>query len=432
MEFAADRKQIPRYFPTSTPILDGLHPLPARKPLRLIAGEYFFLSGALILAIIGWPAFRSLSESLSGRGVVFALLIVCVLIPAAALAASLVVHEAGHWIAARLAGFRLMPRMVSSDGGGSDLGLRMDCRGLLRIGAWTMESPRLDRLHRRLFLAMLGGPLASVLAPVLLAELATAARLGPLVVFSMQVFGAMSLLLGIAESLPDIGRGNASDGARLLMLLRNDALAERWLSLIGLQPARDRNVPLRAWDEATVIGAMVLADDSRDAVTARWVGYLWATGRQDITSAAKYLEEALAAPASSSDWLRDRLFLEAAVFQAWFREDLDKAEMWAQRIRRRKLTPDQRARLHIAELWAQGRLFDAWEKLSRLLEHWQQGPSPSPAGFAQTNCLEWKRQMESRMLTRAWRAMYSTTQAVDGSMPENANLEATEPASLSS
>lgn len=424
MELAAGTKQIPKYFPTSTPIVDGLQPLPSRNLLRFGASEYFFLSGALILSLIGLPAFRRATETLSFQGLIVAALIACLAIPAAALAAAVFAHEAGHLVAAWLAGFRLAPRMSASSPAGTVSGFRPYCRGLLRIGFWTMEPRRLDHLPRRLFVAVIGGPLMSFILPLVLVEWMTAAQFGPLAVFGAQIFGAMCLLLGTAECLPDAGRGAVSDGSRLLMLLRQDAFADRWVALVRFQHAWDSNEH-PVWDDESISRILAIDDDSRDAVAARWMAYWRSTERQDITSAAKFLEEALAAPTASTDWLRDRLFLEAAVFQAWFREDVEKAGAWAARIHRRRLTSHQQRRLNLALLWARGRLFDAWEKLGELLTQFQALPASSARDAAVNTCLEWKRQMESRMLTRAWRALYSTTKEVD-SAPSTAPAVASE------
>lgn len=423
MEPASDTKKIPRYFPTSTPIVDGFEPLPSRNWVRLSAGEYFFLSGALILELIGLPTFRRATASLSAQGNIPAALIVCLLIPGLGLAAAFFAHEAGHLVAARLAGFRL-----ASGAAGPGDGSRPSLRGLLRIGVWNLEARSFEDLSRRLQLAVLGGPIASLALPLALSAFAMVARPNELVVFCAEVGGALSVLLGIAEILPDMGRGATSDGARLLMFFRKDAHAERWLSLAGFQLACIRDQRLRDWNEAAIARLLSVDDGSRDAVAARWIAYGWASERQDITAAAKYLEESLAAPPASSDWLRDRLFLEAAVFQAWFREDLEKAGIWAARIRHRQLTADQECRLNIALLWANGKLFDAWETLSQSLHRFQ--PNPNSSDFAVTNWQEWKKQMESRMLTRAWRALYSTTQIVDGAAPPNKPEPAPEPASL--
>jgi hypothetical protein len=427
MEPASDTKKIPRYFPTSTPIVDGFEPLPSRNRLRLGAGEYFFLSGALILELIGLPMLRRTTEALSSQGFIPAALAVCLLIPAAGLAGAFLVHEAGHLVAAWFAGFRLISSATSASAPATP-GLRPSFRGVLRIGPWNLEPSSPERLSRRLLVAVLGGPIASFTVPLALTMLAAIVHPNQLVTFCGEVFSGLCVLLGVADLLPDTGRGATSDGARLLMLLRKDSLAERWLTVVGCQLASNRDQRLREMDEGTISQMIAIQDESRDAVAARWIAYWWACERQDITSAAKYLEESLAAPAASSDWLRDRLFLEAAIFQAWFREDHEKAAMWAARIRHGKLTPEQECRLNIALLWANGRLFDAWEKLSESLTRFQ--PNPSTTDLAVINWQEWKKQMESRMLTRAWRALYSTTQLVNGSAPPREPEPAPEPASL--
>ncbi len=413
MELASDTKQIAKYSPTSTPILDVVRPLPPRRRLRVSAGEYFFLSGAVILALIALPEFRRNGESLAASlGAWPAGLLTCLVIPGGAFCLGLAVHEGGHLLAGWLAGFRVaFPSHKHESGGGV-----RSC-DVMKLGLLSLEPRKPDHLSRRLCLLILGGPLASLFLPL---SLEIYARSAPAAgAFAVHVFAAISILVGVAELLPDAGKGNASDGARVLMLLKKDAGADRWLTIIRLQLALERGEDPRTWDEATVARATTIDDDSHDAVAARWLGYLWATDRQDITAATKYLEEALAAPAAASAWLRDRLFLEAAMFQAWFRDDLAQARVWAAKIRRRKLTPAQRLRLNIAVLWAQGKLFDAWEKLGDYLVLLRSLPASPARARAEKSALEWKRQMESRMLTRAWRSMYSITREVDLSAPQN-------------
>lgn len=422
MELASDTKQIAKYSPTSTPILDVLRPLPARRRVRLSAGEYFFLSGAVILALIALPEFRRSAESLAARlGVWPAGLVTCLIIPGGALFLGLVAHEAGHLLAAWLTGFRLAPRKWRILVGGKyDAGRKLYSCDALRLGVLSLDARKLDHLPRRLCLLVLGGPLASFILPLLLEAGARAAQAGFLTAFAVHVFSATSVLLGVAELLPDTGRGNSSDGARILMILKNDAGAQRWFSTIQLQLALERGEHPRTWDEPTVTRVTAIDDDTRDAVAARWLGYLWAAERQDITAAAKYLEEALAAPAAASAWIRDRLFLEAAVFQAWFRDDLAPAQFWVAQIRSRKLTPAHQLRLNIALLWAEGKLFDAWEKLGDYLALLRRLPASPARDLAGKSAQEWKTQMESRMLARAWRAMYSVTQEVELSTAQSA------------
>ncbi len=414
MELASDTKQIAKYSPTSTPILDVVRPLPPRRRLRVSAGEYFFMSGALILTLIALPEFRRNAEALAASlGAWRAGLLVCLVIPGGAFGLSLAVHEGGHLLAGWMTGFRVAFASRKHDSG---VGLR-SC-DVLKLGILSLEPRKQGHLSRRLGLLVLGGPLASLFLPL---SLEIYARSAPAVdVFAVHVLAAISILVGVAELLPDTGKGNASDGARLLMLLKDDAGAARWRTIIQLQLALERGEDPRTWDEGTVARGTTIDDDSRDAVAARWLGYVWATERQDITAATKYLEEALAAPAAASAWLRDRLFLEAAMFQAWFRDDLIQARVWADKIRRRNLAPAQRLRLNIALLWAQGKLFDAWEKLGDYLVLLRSQPASPAQARAEKSALEWKRQMESRMLTRAWRSMYSITREVDLSEPQGA------------
>ncbi|HEY2236167.1 MAG TPA: hypothetical protein VGK01_22030, partial [Candidatus Angelobacter sp.] len=272
-------------------------------------------------------------------------------------------------------------------------------------------------LPRRLFLLTLGGPVASILLAGGLETVLYFIQPGFVVAFSLHVAAVFSALLAIAASLPDVNRrGSFSDGARLLMLLRKDAKAERWLSNIRCQMALNQGRHPRDWDQASVARAAAVADDSRDAYVARWLAYLWAAERQDITCATKYLEGALEVLSYSTPKMRDHLFLEAAVFQAWFRDNASKALFWVYRIRNNKLTRLQKQRLDIALLWAEGRLFDAWEKLGTGYLVELRGLPVSPGRtLVEESAAEWKRQMESRMLTRAWRSMYSISSQLEPS-----------------
>jgi hypothetical protein len=423
MELAADTKQIAKYSPTSTPILDVLRPLPSRRRVRLNTSEYLFLSGAVILTLIGLPAFRRSAEYMAILlGIWPACVLVCLVIPGSALLAALAAHEAGHLLAAWLAGFRL-----SLFRRGQSTARKLYSSDALRVGALSLEPRKLDHLARRLCFLALGGPLTSLLLPVLVETYGRMRPVSFVAAFAGHVFSAISVLLGVAELLPETGKGSFSDGARILMLLKNDASAQRWLSIVQLQLALDRGEHPRMWDETLVARAAAVDDDSRDAVAGRWLAYLWAAERQDITAATKYLEEALAAPASAYVWLRDRLFLEAAVFQAWFREDSASAKYWVARIRRRKLTPIQRVRLTVALLWAEGKLFDGFEKLGDYLGLLAGLPVSPARDLAEKSGLEWKEHMKSRMLSRAWRAMYSLAQQVELSTVQSAASSAESP-----
>ena len=414
MELAAENKpnSAQHYSPTSTPVLDVFRPLPPQSKENLSAGEYFLVSSLAILILVALPSLRTVVEIAPGYW--------AALIPVLAAFAAGFVHEMGHLLAGSLFGIRLRQIKIGTLYlGGRPCCGEPYCGDVLTLGAAVLEPRVSDRddatLRRRLLFLMLGGPLASILLAGALEAAQYFIQPNFVVAFSLHVGAVFSALLAISACLPDVNRyGIFSDGARLLMLLRNDAKAERWLSNIRCQMALNQGRHPRDWDQACVARAAAVSDDSRDAYISRWLAYLWAAERQDITCATKYLEGALEVLSYATPKMRDHLFLEAAVFQAWFRDNPSKALFWVYRIRNHKLTRLQKQRLDIALLWAEGRLFDAWEKLGTgYLAELRGLPASSGRTLAEESAVEWKRQMESRMLTRAWRSMYSISSQLE-------------------
>ena len=417
MELAPGTWQLAKYSPTSTPVLDVLRPLEAQRRDRIGGvGDYFFLSSVVILALIALPWLSSATATISSLSSISRRRTDAVTVqanPAMAFAAAVATHEAGHLLAAWLAEFRLAS--VNKPATGRALYACLGFRG----GMFNLEPRHSDRLPRRLLLVVSSGPAASLLTPLVLELFVGLVHTQFLTTFVVHIFSVMSLLIGVAELLPDTGKGSFSDGARILMLLKNNAARERWISTLQLQLALLHGEHPRTWDEESVTAATSIQDDSCDAVMARWLAYLWALERKNITAATKYLEEALAA-SPAAGVLCDRLFLEAAVFQGWFREDSSKAAFWAGRIHEGKLLPLQRLRLKIALLWSEGKLYDAWERLGDYFDLLRELPSSAARDLAEQNATEWRAQMESRMLTRALRAMYAISQQVEQSTIQSA------------
>jgi hypothetical protein len=416
MELAAETKlnSAQHYSPTSTPVLDVFRPLPPQAKDSLSAGEYFLASSLAILTLVALPSLRAVIVTAPGYW--------AALIPLAAALLAGFTHQTGHVLAGWLSGFKLSQIKL----GPFHLGKHAHCGepycgDVLTLGVTVFEPRVTDQadsaLRRRLLLLLLGGPLASLLLATALEIALYIAHPDFIVGFSLHVGAAFSALIAIAALVPDVNRrGIFSDGARLLMLAKSDAKAERWLSNIRCQIALNQGRHPRDWDQLCVARAAAVPDDSRDAYVARWLAYLWAAERQDITCATKYLEGALEVLSYSTPKMRDHLFLEAAVFQAWFRDNPSKALFWVYRIRNNKLTRLQKQRLDIALLWSEGRLFDAWEMLATGFLAELRGLPASPGrALAEESAAEWKRQMESRMLTRAWRSMYSLSRQLEPS-----------------
>src|SRR5215469_6626353 len=269
-------------FPTATPILDVLHPQPRQESERLTTSHYFFISSAVILAFTELSAIRTFVDSISHQSsLVFWTSLL--LLPLVAFVVAVVVHQVGHLLAGRIAGFEAVKISFRR----FTLREKLEPTDVLSLGLIVMRPLGADRLRRRLTYLVAAGPLASLLVPVLLE---TGLRLEQiywgtiyfLVPAGVHLFSALSILLGVGSLLPDIdASGNFSDGTRLLMLLKNDFRASRWLAILELQLGLASGQNPHEWREDLVARALGHKDDSFDTVAANWLGYLWAAGRQD-------------------------------------------------------------------------------------------------------------------------------------------------------
>ena len=396
-------------FPTATPVLDVLRPQPPQESERLSTGDHFFISSAVIVAFIKLQYIRAFVDSMAHQSLL-AFWAGIVGLPLLAFVAAAAVHQLGHMFGGLITGFETVAIKI----GQFRLRDKTETTDVLALGFLVMRSCSPERLRRRLIVLFLSGPLLSIVLPVVLeAGLRLVQnRWGALnfvVSAGVDVFSALSFLIGISTLLPDKdSSGNFSDGTRLVMLLENDVRAARLLAMLELQQRSNSGDHPRNWGEDLVARAVAPKDESFDTVAANWLAYLWASAGQDLNPATKYLERALNALGSSPGHLRDRIFLEAAIFQAWYRHNLVKAQLWKSQIVNPNLLPIwERRRLDIASCWAEGKSFDAWEQLQAHLQQVRQLPLSPLRTSAERDALEWKGQMESRMLTGAWATMHS-------------------------
>src|SRR5262249_35741245 len=146
------------------------------------------------------------AESLVPYGIMAAALLTCLIIPGAALLVALAAHEAGHFLTAWAAGFRLSG--MKSAGGkyatGKDL---YPCEGW-RLATLTLELRKADHLPRRLLAVAIAGPLTSLGLAIALEAVAQAVDMKLVTAFGLHVLAGFSFLVGVAELLPDAGKGN--------------------------------------------------------------------------------------------------------------------------------------------------------------------------------------------------------------------------------
>lgn len=303
------------------------HAAPAKKSrLRRALGALVpLLMGAAAGAVAAlWLPSMLPRTSLSG-----AQLALTAVVLAALLVAVIAVHEAGHLLGGRLAGFRAMlfvvgPFRVERTGTGIRAALN---RNLAIAGGLAVSVPLDTRdLRRRTLLMVAGGPGASLLTgalalalcgPLGLAALPAGAGYGhQLAAIVVAVFGVMSLGIGAATLIPGRTGGFYTDGARILRLLRGGPDTDREVAVLALMALSMGGTRARDWDPALVRQALAPADATPFDVVGRQLAYAHALDREDTEEARRHLEAALALEEVLPPVGRSGLLLHAAQFAA--------------------------------------------------------------------------------------------------------------------
>lgn len=122
----------------------------------------------------------------------------------------------------------------------------------------------------------------------------------------------------------------------------------------------------RNWRSTWVRGASSLHDGAVDDFAGHWIAYVYANDRKDAPVAASNMEKCLEQMNQLGAQTQDIVALEAAVFSAWFRNDVATAEKWLGQIKKLKAIPQlQRIRADVALLCARmeyDHALSAWER----------------------------------------------------------------------
>ncbi len=379
---------------SATPILDsGL--LPARVRRKTIAGVVvglvFGLTTGVVLAKVGEQAYKGLSGD-------FEILIFVIVITLA-----ITVHELGHLLAGWTLGFSFSsvsigPLSLSLEHGALKIRFRRDMPALGYAG---MHTDGVRRLRHRLLIYIAAGPAANLLsipATVLLVNYAfpwlgdtwVAAPAAEFVVFSF-----MSGVLSLGPLAGDF----SSDGSRIAMLLRSREKSRRWLSAIAVGSQQRNGVRARHWRETWLKAASSVRDRSVDEFSGVWIAYISANDRKDELSASARLERCLELSPILRPSIRDMIAYEAAVFSAWFRDDVLLADKWASQVKKPKLMGRLLQIRLAAALPCAGHHFDA------ALDHWREGaifidklPTSSAKDRLRESWQEWQSEILERQV----------------------------------
>src|SRR6267143_1154460 len=324
-----------------------------------------------------------------------------------ALFLTLLIHELGHVAAGFVVGFhfrelRIGPLTLVK----SSKGLKVALQRISTLdGIAAMGIQKLRRLRHKLAIYIAAGPLANVLSGLCVWLLLTSrlsGRFQPAIRQSLELFGAASIFVGFVNLIPFRRRnGMFMDGARLLSLVTSKIKTRRWLCILALKIQTESGVRLRNLKRTWIAHSCVISDQSLDALQAFWIAYHVCNDREDPESAARHLEKCLERLGIASGGFKKMLLMEAAIFHAWFRDDEQKAKVWAQKS---ESSPPvallSQLRLAICMHWT-GRRYDelttAWEK-GRV--HIENLPASTAKNRLKDVWIEWKSEIDQKRAAR--------------------------------
>lgn len=335
--------------------------------------------GAMATDSLGW----SFDIALSGADWAAAALLVLPILFLVILA-----HELGHLLGGRLVGFRFLllivgPLLIQHMGGSLRVQLN---RNLGLAGGLAASAPDDDHnLPRRMLVMVAGGPLTSLILGAL--ALLSLPLLSGLPALLMLLVGAISAAIGVATLIPLQSGGFASDGARILMLLRGGPQVERWCvhALLARLALTNRPRDLR---QDLLARATAYGEGGFDAVSAALLGYSWAIDSGLPAEAAAHLDHALRHIADFPPALQPAIRLEAAYFNAWHRGDAAAARMWLDQSAGGMLIERHtRSRVRAAVLLAEGQIAEARAEAQKGQEALRR-LNPGPIGQFEADLLE--------------------------------------------
>ena len=305
---------------SATPILDLDQPAPVPpKTMRRLIGLCIgaFLGGMLIAVVAtlphwNWPRANGL-----------------LLIPA--LYFSLALHELGHLIAGKLAGFHIGGISVGPVifiKSGSNWVFRFDRHRWLG-GFFQPLSTDLELPINRYTLCVAGGPIASFVSTLLCWLMCK--QYGSGEKDWIGSFFWASLFILVLAVIPMTAGLNKSDSARLWQLIRYPERARAWIALLAIQSEDANGVRPRDWSPETFQRLMQVDASAGEFLHCQYRAYYRCLDEGSEATALDHLENAIAKSGRAGIIWRHSLYLEAASASAMIRKQAAQARTWCER-----------------------------------------------------------------------------------------------------
>lgn len=278
--------------------------------------------------------------------------------------AVLAVHELGHALAGRLAGFDFHalivgPLRCERRGGRLRLGLN---RSLALAGGLVVMVPREGaNLRTRMAAMTAGGPAASLVLGLALGAwlLAGDADGGTPARSLAGIAAIVSTAIASVTLIPGRTGGFSTDGGRILLLLRGGEAAEREVALLTVVAAGQAGVRPADLDPGP-IERLRAGPAGVNRVMGDLIGYAHHLDRGELDAAEVALERARADAGTLPPSVAPSVALEAAYFAAVHRQDARRGRSLLETAGKGALVPPETPlRAEAAVLVAEGRAAEA-------------------------------------------------------------------------
>jgi tetratricopeptide (TPR) repeat protein len=281
-------------------------------------------------------------------------------------------HELGHLLFGLWNGFDLqhlaIDRWVLTRRSEGFIWCRMQRRwtaGFVSSIARSQQS-----LKRRLFIMILGGPLASLFLfcigaiPLFFHHLIDENRM-----FRFITFLAVFNLYGAIHNLLPLRTGYSStDGRRMLDLIQNNLHGQRLIAFHEHKAGLRQGIRPRDTKSGLLDRILSIPEKSTDHIISLLIAYHVALDQGNIGQAGDYLDRALNMHLYIPEAFRGQLLIEGVYFEAFIREQADVARQWLEKIQEKALMePRSILRGEAALLLAEGDREAAMAKIDQAL-----------------------------------------------------------------
>lgn len=275
---------------------------------------------------------------------------------------TIVIHELGHALTATalswpLIEIRVVPFSLHKQSKSWKVRIVWTSLPLAMVGA----NPALVRLHSKVRIFALAGPIANLIAAALMLPLILISTLGSITSAFVELFMCWSLVVGFTNLLPLHVHGLELDGYVAFVVSRRPKLLARRIAAMKMNNHVRSGKPLQQLNQRWVALA---EEDQRVSIQNRlglWLAYSYWADRDQYERAATILEKLLRDSQHSDKTFRSVLFAEAAVISALRRRKAVASE-WQKRAVAFQLPDLVLHRCACCVAWANGDMPEAFKR----------------------------------------------------------------------